>query len=174
MTENINANDKYITKLLEIYASFQQTKIQDLPTRQNNLLNIIVTTDHAHLKYNHQKMYLAYQTKKMKITNGTLHQAMLPTQQAKKMLHVFKSNLEKLYKEISKLSIKIKLMYEGGTHVQEMSGTYKNKHFKIMNNYIPSKKNRFQKSIFPGEHTNSYLEKKEYTAMPKKAKHTNI
>jgi hypothetical protein len=46
MTENTNANDKYITKLLEIYASFQQTKIQDLPTRQNNLLNIIVTTDH--------------------------------------------------------------------------------------------------------------------------------
>jgi hypothetical protein len=43
MTENTNANDKYITKLLEIYASFQQTKIQDLPTRQNNLLNIIVT-----------------------------------------------------------------------------------------------------------------------------------
>jgi hypothetical protein len=41
-----------------------------------------------------------------------------------------------------------------------------------MNNYIPSKKNPFQKSIFPGEHTNSYLEKKEYTAMPKKAKHT--
>ena len=99
---------------------------------------------------------------------------MLPTQQAKKMLHVFKSNLEKLYKEISKLSIKIKRKYEGGTHVQEMSGTYKNKHFKIMNNYIPSKKNPFQKSIFPGEHTNSYLEKKEYTAMPKKAKHTNI
>lgn len=65
-------------------------------------------------------------------------------------------------------------MYEGGTYVQEMSGTYKNKHFKIMNNYIPSKKNPFQKSIFPGEHTNSYLEKKEYTAMPKKAKHTNI
>ena len=67
-------------------------------------------------------------------------------------------------------------MYEGGTNVQEMSGTYKNKHFKIMNNYIPSKKNPFQKSIFPGEHTNSYLEKKRIHGYAKKSqthKHLN-
>ncbi|CAC5407576.1 unnamed protein product [Mytilus coruscus] len=122
-TVNSNANDKEIqNKIMELTATFQLTQIYELPTRENNLLDLVFTTNLSLVKTS-------------KNTPGISDHEMVTTDcdtkpyyqrsKPRKCYIYSKANWEKLNEDISKTSTRIKQMYTQGSNVQEMSDTFK-------------------------------------------------
>ncbi|CAG2212034.1 unnamed protein product [Mytilus edulis] len=140
-----NSSDKEIqTKLMEITSSYQLTQIHEQPTREDNLLDIVLTTNPSLVKTS-------------KNTPGISDHEMIVTDcdtkpyyqrsKPRKCYIYSKANWNTIKEEISITSTKLRHMQDRGTNVQEMSDTFKKELFQSMDKHIPSKEIRSKNNL---------------------------
>ena len=145
MSVNQNAQDKEIQKaLMEVIVSHSITQIHELPTRGENLLDLILTSNPSLIKSStnapgisdHDIIITDCETK-------PYYQSKRP----RKGYTYHKANWEELQKELINLSANINEQYQNGATVEDLWNTYKNGLFKHMDKHIPSKLIRSKNSL---------------------------
>jgi hypothetical protein len=142
---NQTAQDKEIQRsLLDVVTSHTITQIHETPTRGNNLLDIILTSNPSLIKSSinapgisdHDMIITDCETK--------------PHYQSKRPRKCYiysKANWEALHNELSNLSTNIKEMCQKGDTVQDLWSSCKKELFASSDKYIPSKLIRSNTSL---------------------------
>jgi hypothetical protein len=136
MSVNPTAQDREIQRsLLNVVTSHAITQIHETPTRGNNLLDIILTSNPSLIKSSTNAPGISDHD--MIITDCETK----PHYQSKRPRKCYiysKANWEALHNELTNLSTNIKEMYQKGVTVQDLWNSFKKELFASLDKYIPS------------------------------------
>jgi hypothetical protein len=137
MTINQDAEDKEIQRaVMEVVTSYSMVQIHEQPTRGNNLLDIVLTTNSSLLKSSNNSLEIS--SHDMVVTDCDTQ----PYYQCKRPRRCYiysKANWDKLHEDLTKLSPTIINMHHTGPSVQNIWDIYKTELFEYLDKHIPSK-----------------------------------
>ncbi|CAG2233662.1 unnamed protein product [Mytilus edulis] len=170
MSVNQNAQDKEIQRaLMEVIISHSLTQIHETPTRGNNLLDIVLTSNPSLIKTSSNAPGISDHD--MIVTDCDTK----PHYQSKKPRKCYiysKAKWEDLHKDLTILSTNIIEMYHTGATVQELWDKFKTDLYSNLDNHIPSKLIRSKTSLPWNNHKIRKMFKKK-TRRYQQAKKTN-
>ncbi|CAG2252899.1 unnamed protein product [Mytilus edulis] len=170
MSVNQNAQDKEIQRaLMEVIISHSLTQIHETPTRGNNLLDIVLTSNPSLIKTSSNAPGISDHD--MIVTDCDTK----PHYQSKKPRKCYiysKAKWEDLHKDLTILSTNIIEMYHTGATVQELWDKFKTDLYSNLDNHIPSKLIRSKTSLPWINHKIRKMFKKK-TRLYQQAKKTN-
>ncbi|CAG2186661.1 unnamed protein product [Mytilus edulis] len=170
MSVNQNAQDKEIQRaLMEVIISHSLTQIHETPTRGNNLLDIVLTSNPSLIKTSSNAPGISDHD--MIVTDCDTK----PHYQSKKPRKCYiysKAKWEDLHKDLTILSTNIIEMYHSGATVQELWDKFKTDLYSNLDNHIPSKLIRSKTSLPWINHKIRKMFKKK-TRLYQQAKKTN-
>ncbi|CAC5371135.1 unnamed protein product [Mytilus coruscus] len=170
MTVHQNAQYKEIQRaLMEVIISHSLTQIHETPTRGNNLLDIVVTSNPSLIKTSSNAPGISDHD--MIVTDCDTK----PHYQSKKPRKYYiysKAKWEDLHKDLTILSTNITEMYHTGATVQELWDKFKTDLYSNLDNHIPSKLIRSKTSLPWINHKIRKMFKKK-TRLYQQAKKTN-
>jgi hypothetical protein len=122
--------------VMEVVTANSMVQIHEPPTRGNNLLDIVLTTNSSPIKssnnaqgiYDHEMVVTDCDTK-------PYYQSKRP----RKCYVCSKANWDNLHEDLTKLSSTIINMYHTGSSVNYLWGIFKTKLFDYLDKHIPSK-----------------------------------
>ena len=125
MTVSANASDREVqAKIMDLTNQFQLSLIHETPTRENNLLDIVLTTIPSLVKTSQNVPGIS--DHEIAVTYCDTKPYYQHSKPGKYYIHVYsKANWEKLKEDMDKTSMKIKQMDENGATTQELNDTFK-------------------------------------------------